>query len=370
MQLPKKKQTIAEFEESIQVKELIVWGRSKACVEVCNRYDVTYIIDRNDELCDQTVGRVKIYQPARLYAEDPAKIVILICTAEKYVREIVSALLEIGDFTIFFWNVLTNEFLNRISGELYDNRERIAKVKRQLYDDCSKRIFQEVVNRRICGINTGYSDLKIQNEIQYVFQPALMSKKDGIILDLGGYIGDSVERFVNFLGDDLSGIYTFEALAENIKRIEDKKETLGRHWKGTLKIFPYAVSDQKGEIVFYETEKKGACFSPAFRSTTKYAQMPPVNQFMVETVAIDDVIDADERIRFIKMDIEGAEYEALLGAKKTILREKPGLAISIYHNAADYYRLAELIKEYVPDYKMAVRHHKDKHVDTVLYAWI
>lgn len=374
MQLPKKKQTIAEFEESIKSRELIVWGRgggkNNACQKVCDQYDVKYIVDSNDELCDQTIGRVRVYQPSKLYAEDPAKIVILICTAEKYFKEIVSELLEIADFTIFFWNVLTNDFLNSISGELYDNRERIEMVKRQLYDDCSKKIFQEVINRRICGMNTGYSDLKIQNDIQYLFQPALMSKRTGILLDLGGYIGDSVDRFVNFLSNDISTIYTFEALPENIKRLEDKKETLGQYWRGALEIFPYAVSDREGEIVFYETEKRGACFSPEFRGMTKYTQSPPVRQFMVKTVAIDDIIGADEKIRFIKMDIEGAEYEALLGARKTIMRETPGLAISIYHNAVDYYRLAELIKEYVPGYKMAVRHHKDKHVDTVLYAWI
>lgn len=202
MQRPKGKQTIEEFEESIKSRELVVWGRggskNRACYEVCCQYDVKYIVDSNDELCDQTIGKVRVYQPSKLYAEDASKIVILICSAEKYFREIVSELLEIADFTVFFWNVLTNEFLNGISSELYDNQDRITAVKRQLHDDCSRKILQEVVNRRICGMNTGYSDLKIQDHIQYLFQPALMSKKDGIILDLGGYIGDSVDRFVHF----------------------------------------------------------------------------------------------------------------------------------------------------------------------------
>ena len=90
----------------------------------------------------------------------------------------------------------------------------------------------------------------------------------------------------------------------------------------------------------------------------------------VDTVSIDEVIPQTEKVGYIKMDIEGAEYKALTGARETIIRERPGLAISIYHNAADYYRLAELIREYVPEYKLAVMHHKDKHVDTVLYAWI
>lgn len=370
MRLPKNKQTISEFEEAIKSKELIVWGKSKACTDICNKYHVKYIVDSNDELCDLTVGHAKVYLPYKLYSEEPEKIVVLICTAEKYYKEIIAELSEIGEFTIFFWNVLTNDFLNSISNELYDNIDRMTKIKSWLYDDYSKRIFQEVVHRRICGMNTGYADLKITNDIQYMYMPAINSKKEGAILDLGGYIGDSADRFVNQLGDDISTIYTFEALPENIEALKEKKKTLQEYWKGNLLIVPYAVADKKGVVHFYETEKRGGCFSPDFRSTTKYAKMTPVQQFTVETISVDEIIPETEKVRFIKMDIEGAEYEALIGAQKTILRERPGLAISIYHNAIDYFRLAEKIREYIPEYKLAVRHHKDKHVDSVLYAWI
>lgn len=40
-----------------------------------------------------------------------------------------------------------------------------------------------------------------------------------------------------------------------------------------------------------------------------------------------------------------------------------------YHNPQDYWRIYELICEFVPDYKFAVRHHQNNHLDTVLYAW-
>ncbi len=370
MKLPKNKQTIEEFEKSIQTKQLIIWGRSKSAYEVCKRYDVKYIIDKNDELCDVVIGDVKVYLPCKLYSETSDKVVILICTSGKYSKEIFAEISEIGDFTVFFWNVLSNDFLNNISNELYNNLSEIELVKQWLYDDLSKKVFQEVVNRRICGVSAGYSDLKVQNDIQYLYTPALMSKTEGIILDVGGYIGDSVDRFVNFLKNDLAEIYIFEALPENIAILNTKIDRLKEYWNGKLKVFPYAVSDKKGEISFYETEKKGACFSPEFRAITKYTSVAPVQQLSVDAIKIDDVISSEEKIRYIKMDIEGAEYQALQGARQTIIHNKPGLAISIYHNPADYFRLAKLIKQYVPEYKLAVRHHKDKHVDTVLYAWI
>lgn len=370
MRKPKFKQNIEVFEKMLQDRELIIYGKGKEAATICKKYKVKYIVDKNDEFCDITVGNVRVYSPDKLYSENPDNVIILVCAANKNAHEITDTLCGIDDFTIFYWNVLNNEFLNEISNELYDCDEQICNIKKRLYDDYSRKVLQEVVNRRIAGVCSGYDDLKVKGEIQYIFPPALFSKNKGALLDCGGYIGDSVDRFVNKLGNDLDKIYSFEALPRNISALEKKKNEVLKRWNGEIVVIPFALADKRKMISFYETEKRGGCFSPDFRSTTKFGYINPVNKFEVETVQIDDVIDDYETIRYIKMDIEGAEYEALIGAEKTIKREKPGLAISIYHNAKDYYRLAELILNYVPEYKLAVRHHKTRHVDTVLYAWI
>jgi len=367
MRLPRYKQTLRELERQIAEKDLVVWGRNKACQEICARYPVKYILDTNDELCDLEVRGIKIFLPDKLYALEPSKTVILLCMSETSYREALRILDEVGEFAIFFWNVLRDEFLGKFSAELYHNLERINRIKDVLWDDYSKKVLQEVVCRRICGLKRGYGDLKVRNEIQYIFLPALFSKREGAILDLGGYIGDSVDRFVNKLGDEIDKIYTFEALERNVRLLEEKKASLKGYWKGELEIIPYAAADRKGIVHFLLPERAEGFFSPDFK---RLDCKEIVNQVDVETRTVDDMIPDTEHVRYIKMDIEGAEYAALTGARRTILREKPGLAISIYHNACDYYRLAELILEYVPEYKLAVRHHKDRHVDTVLYAWI
>ena len=68
------------------------------------------------------------------------------------------------------------------------------------------------------------------------------------------------------------------------------------------------------------------------------------------------------------MDIEGSEWEALHGAKQTILNNHPRLAISIYHSPQDYIRLVKYIHELNPAYRLFVRHHSSISYDTVLYA--
>lgn len=85
-------------------------------------------------------------------------------------------------------------------------------------------------------------------------------------------------------------------------------------------------------------------------------------------VCLDDFLQ--EKVTFIKMDIEGAEMDALKGAEQTIRKYKPKLAISIYHEENDFWEIPLLIKSFVPEYQFYVRHHSDNCSETILYAII
>ena len=71
---------------------------------------------------------------------------------------------------------------------------------------------------------------------------------------------------------------------------------------------------------------------------------------------------------FIKLDIEGAENEALLGAAAIIKARKPKLAICAYHLTQDIYKLPRTISSIRDDYRFALRQHSYGCEDTVLYA--
>lgn len=70
------------------------------------------------------------------------------------------------------------------------------------------------------------------------------------------------------------------------------------------------------------------------------------------------------RVDIIKMDIEGAEYDALIGAKNTILRDKPILMISAYHKPEDLFVLPEFINSLDCGYDIYFR----DRADFVLFA--
>ena len=87
----------------------------------------------------------------------------------------------------------------------------------------------------------------------------------------------------------------------------------------------------------------------------------------IKIVALDDVLD--EKIDYLKADIESYEYKMLLGAEKTIKKYKPCIAVCIYHNSVDFYSVPLLLKRMMPEASMAVRHHSNTLADTVLYTF-
>ena len=79
-----------------------------------------------------------------------------------------------------------------------------------------------------------------------------------------------------------------------------------------------------------------------------------------------DHILGDEKVTFIKMDIEGAEMAALKGCEAHIRKYNPVLAISIYHSVYDFIKIPLMLKEF--GYRIIIRHHDYNAHEIVCYA--
>ncbi|OHB34104.1 MAG: hypothetical protein A2Y09_05260 [Planctomycetes bacterium GWA2_39_15] len=88
---------------------------------------------------------------------------------------------------------------------------------------------------------------------------------------------------------------------------------------------------------------------------------------LIHIVTLDDTLK-NFNPTMIKMDIEGEEYNALQGAKKTITQSKPDLAICVYHRISDYWMIPLLIHSWNLGYKFYLRAHSSATMETVLYA--
>jgi FkbM family methyltransferase len=76
----------------------------------------------------------------------------------------------------------------------------------------------------------------------------------------------------------------------------------------------------------------------------------------IPSITIDEIVKNEkvDRVDFFKFDIEGSEYDALLGGKETIMKYKPKMAVSVYHRPQDQEIITKLLKQYRSDYNFRI----------------
>lgn len=183
------------------------------------------------------------------------------------------------------------------------------------------------------------------------FQP----KEDEVFVDAGSYNLDSSIQFIKWTKNNYSKIFAFEAEKQHY---EYCKNYLDNHKISRIKLFNNALW-KDDTLINIDAKLNGQ--SSIVTTTTNS------NYEITSAVKLDTIL-SNERVSFIKMDIEGAECEALEGSKSILQTQKPRLAISIYHKQFDFYTVPEYLLEFGYD-KFAIRHYSPQHHETILYAW-
>jgi FkbM family methyltransferase len=189
---------------------------------------------------------------------------------------------------------------------------------------------------------------------QYFDLDLIKCDANEVFVDIGSYIGDTMISYVKVYGSNCyKRIYCYEIVPANIKYIEKNIELF--NLKNVI-IKPKGASDKKSELFLSGEE------------VSSITQLVEEGKTKVETVTIDE--DIDEEITFIKMDIEGAEEEALWGCRQKIFENHPKLALSVYHNNDHLWKLARIIDEIDPTYKFYLRYYGGSMLPTeyILYA--
>lgn len=177
-------------------------------------------------------------------------------------------------------------------------------------------------------------------------------QKQEVFVDAGCFDGATTKQFFEWCGGE-GYSYCLEPDAQNIAVIKEKLEGYGNY-----EIIDRAVWS---ETTALSMNAKGNFATSVVRSGGQDGLQK------VQAAALDDIL-SDKKVTFIKMDIEGAEAEALRGAKKIIAEQKPRLAVSIYHKPEDIWTLPPIILEDYPGYRFYLRHYSFSDYDTVLYA--
>lgn len=243
------------------------------------------------------------------------------------------------------WNM--GSFIERLTVDFFiKNRDKYRAVYNLLGDDISKQVYLERM-KRVYLLND-LSEIVSPPEEEYFDKVNVISENE-VFIDCGGFDGRTSLRFIERCNGKYEKVIIFEpevCKGKLIKQNLDGEKYL---------FYPYGVWSEEKELYF---EARGDVTS---HITEKK------NGHTIQVVTLDSYI-YHETPTLIKMDIEGAELEALIGGKKTIQAFRPKLAICIYHKPEDLFEIPLYIKSLNSDYNLYIRQYSNTRYETVCYA--
>ena len=221
-----------------------------------------------------------------------------------------------------------------IAGEgLFEYSPELEDIKEILADDKSREVLEEVVAYKLDGKIDHLLKCETDDNENWGI---LGLNSNEVYLDLGAYNGDTVRQFLGLTGMKYKEIIAVEPEARNFRKLSENTADLKN-----IKLVNKAIGHVQTEVMFTKSTGRGGAVGKG-------------KQYSVEMDTVDNIL-LGKPVSYIKMDLEGYEQQALLGAEETIKRYKPKMLISAYHRNNDLWIIPKLVLKYNPEYKVYLR---------------
>lgn len=237
----------------------------------------------------------------------------------------------------FFWT--------DFRGEFEAHRAEWEALHARLADQESRRQFRDIVNFRLSGdlhFMQGYADIQ---DRQY-FEDFLHLQAQGeVFCDVGGFDGYTTEQFVRHC-PGYACAHLFEPVEGNMTIAQKRLSGLR-----DIHFHAYGLSDRKQTL--------------RFSVNGSGSRLDATGESEIHLDRLDRLVT--DPVTFIKMDIEGAEADALSGSESLIRRFHPRLAIAAYHRVDDFRVIPDRVLSIRDDYDIHLRHYTEGTTETVLF---
>jgi FkbM family methyltransferase len=253
----------------------------------------------------------------------------------------VNAVYSFFDIMGFGWS-LDNHFLN-------DNMDTLNEMYNVFSDTKSKESFFAYVKSRSLS-----NWMHIQQFVcEHMYFPEFIDLNlNESFVDCGAFDGDTLKLFLN----KVSNWDNYFAIEPSIEPYNKLCAFIDSNKLKNVEALKIGIWKKRSTLNFIEENDISHIVEGKLENGTN-----------IEVDSIDNIFN-DKKVSFIKMDLEGSELEALEGAKNSILKHKPTLAISIYHKQAHLFDIFTFINDLGLDYKFYFRIHTKVGSDAVLYA--
>lgn len=234
------------------------------------------------------------------------------------------------------------------------SREVIDRAQQVWADELSRAIYRGMIEFRQTG---DYASLPVPgaSDVQYFPRDiAGWPPADPLpFVDCGAYDGDALAVLAT-LGLPVEAVAAFEPDSANFGRLAQRAREYRPMPRDGVLLWPCGVSAQTEMLGFSAGEGEGSRLSQD-------------GGVFIQCVVLDDALRGF-RPNLIKMDVEGAEPEALRGARDLVATCRPALAISVYHRPEHLWQIVLMLAGWDSGYRLYLRAHGYDGFDAILYA--
>lgn len=313
---------------------------------------VDYFIDNDPVKWGTTVDNIPVIPPSDIFLVCNTIVDPLICIASNWAGDIARQLEGMGIKNYLDLTYWDDRWKNCFDYEkLKGHLEDLEKVYLLLEDEGSRETLVSLLKYRL-SLNP--LELRIAEFGQY-FHPEVSPNPGEIIFDCGAWQGDTAIKFATYLNKNCK-IVCFEPERVNYNLLLENVQKEGLH--ETVLPVRAGVWNVNTLLTIQEGREGG---SMSYYICEEEGEVPVVklDDFVVKNGLLPDLI---------KMDIEGAEYRALLGSREIIQRYRPRMQICVYHRCEDLWEIPLFLRDLQPSYRFYLGHHTQNFHDTVLYA--
>jgi FkbM family methyltransferase len=232
-----------------------------------------------------------------------------------------------------------NSLINNRITTLKNNISKFEWFYDHLEDNLSKRSLNALINNWLTFSMNEALDVSLYASHNVVANTDIFPLYENeVFVDCGAYVGDTVADFVNEFNRGYRNIYTYEISAPTVDIMKKHLQNL-RNVIYNVK----GVADQKGELSLAGVD--GPFLGNRLVEGKGIKKVP--------IVKLDD--DIQEPITFLKIDVEGLDKQAILGAKEQIAQHHPKMHIDTYHKLADVVDVPLLVHSIDPTYRFYLR---------------
>lgn len=228
-----------------------------------------------------------------------------------------------------------------------EHRQDFIEAKELFADELSRR----TLDGYLLAKKTGDISLDLTNVVPDVYFNELTKKlSSGAYVDCGTFDGGMIDKYLAWSGRSEEKIFAFEPDKKNFALLKEK-------YQSNKNI----TVSSKG--VYSETT---ALYFKASGHENREATLSYTGDIAVEVVKLDDVL-FDEKTAFIKITVNGSDFEALCGARRIIERDRPVLAVTVFAKPEYLFTVPKYLSSF-GFYKIYLRHHEAVSGRIVVYA--